>query len=197
MAKEFSVSDNSKEVAEVLRAQLSTMQNRLKEQVFKALTLLEAQILQNIRKDSGLQVRSGKLLNSIGKSKKVTVTGAGEITGEIGPKGVPYAAIHEFGGTIFPVKAKALTIPTEENRRADGQPKIPVDRLKDAFIAKGMIFQKIGKGKNAQITPMFILRSSVKIPARPYLAPALAAKKEEILKDFGVFLSMSFRAKGE
>lgn len=183
--------ENSKELAALIRAQLKGYKQKLKEQMFRALTVLEARVVQNIRKDSGLQVRTGKLLNSIGKSKAVYEED-GVIVGELGPKGVPYAAIHEFGGTITPVKAKALTIPTSENRRADGTAKIPANQLENSFIAKGMIFAKFGKGKNAQITPMFILKQSVDIPARPYMRPALAATQEQIMKDFGIFLAASF-----
>lgn len=187
-------SDNSKEVADLIREQIKEAKKNLKAQLFKALTIVEARVVQNIRKDAGLQVRSGKLLNSIAGSKRV-YEDEGILVGELGPKGVPYARIHEEGGVITPVKAKALTIPTEENRRRDGLPKVPANQLTDSFVAKGMIFQKLGIGKNAKITPMFILKQSVTIPARPYLAPALAATREQILKDFGIFLNMAFKSK--
>lgn len=189
----ISVESNQKAVTDLLMQQLADVQKNLQKEVFKAMTLLERQIVDNIRKNAGLQVRTGKLMNSIGASKKVTIESDGSVTGEIGPQGVPYAAIHEYGGTIVPKTAGALTIPTSENRRPDGLPRVPTNRLSSrAFARNGILFDVDGTGNSQRLTPMFILKDSVTIPARPYLAPALAAKREEILKEFGVFLAMSF-----
>ena len=69
----------------------------LPKQVFSALTLLEVAIKNNVRWRSGLNVRSGSLLNSIQKRMTVSRT---EIEGFVGSMGVPYAATHEFGATI-------------------------------------------------------------------------------------------------
>lgn len=65
--------------------------------MFRALTILEAQIKQNIRVNSGLNVRTGTLLNSI--QKEMYDRGI-EIVGRIGPENVAYAAIHEEGGDL-------------------------------------------------------------------------------------------------
>ncbi len=184
--------------AQELRQDLKEWRAHLKQKVFDALTVLEAQIIENIRSNAGLKVMSGRLLNSIGRSKKVREEGSGVFIGEIGPKGVPYAAIHEFGGTIVPTKAQALTIPTYENTRKDGNPKRSVAELfskHNAFIANGMIFAKRGKGVGAQIEPMFLLKKSVTIPARPYMQPAIAQTREQIIQNFGLFLAASFKTK--
>lgn len=187
------VESNAQEIAQELEDGVTQYKRELKWQMFRALSLLEGQIMQNIRKNAGLQVRTGSLLNSIPASKKVTEIN-GAVTGEIGPEGVEYAAIHEFGGTILPKKAKNLTIPTEFNRRRDGLPKITVRDLMamkgQSFIANSAIFKKEGD----QITPMFWLKKSVTIPKRPYLFPALKSKEKEILDNFGLFLSMAFGA---
>lgn len=63
--------------------------------IFRALTLLEAQIKQNIR--STFTMRSGTLFNSV--QKDMTIKG-NVVTGSVGPEGVPYAAAQEFGATI-------------------------------------------------------------------------------------------------
>lgn len=59
---------------------------------------------------SVLKVRSGKLLNSI---RTEMVENANTIYGRVYSKGVPYAAIHEYGGQtkphdIYPKNVKAL-----------------------------------------------------------------------------------------
>lgn len=111
---------------------------------------------------------------------------------------IPGARIHELGGVIKPVKAKALTIPFP------GVKGFARD-FENTFIAKGIIFQRLGKTKTGRrrrrttqfgfkvgkfkfkgglqpIRPLFILKKSVTIPARPYLRPALEATIPEIVK---------------
>lgn len=182
---------NADELMRQLQDQLAGFQKNLGNQVFSALTLLEAEILSQLRGKSGLHVRTGALLNSISRSKKVTLNSDGSVTGEIGPEGIPYAAIQEFGGTIVPKSKQFLAIPTEENRRDDGLPIMTTTELKatgNSFIRNSMIFLAEGK----KITPMFLLRRSVTIPARPYLSTALANTQDQILKDFGVFIQAAF-----
>lgn len=158
--------NNSKEVKDNLLAQLQGFRKNLKQQVFRALTLLEAEILQNLRGRSGLKVRSGALLNSVGGSKKVTEESDGTVTGQIGSQGVPYARIHEFGGTTRPHVIE------------------PRNKKALRFMGRGgETFAKI------------VNHPGSRIPARPYIAPALAAKQDQIMKDFGIFLSMSFPKK--
>lgn len=163
----ISIYSNAQEVTAQIMEQLEEYQKNIASRVFDGLTILEANIVQNIKSRSGLHVRSGALLNSIGSSKKVLVTATGEVTGEIGPEGIAYAAIHEFGGTtgphvIVPRNSKVL-----------------------AFMAGGkQVFSKI------------VNHPGSVIPARPYLGPAIDQSKDDIMKDFGLFLSMAFRPKG-
>lgn len=143
---------------------LSDYQKNIASRVFDGLTILETNILMNIKSRSGLHVRSGSLLNSVSASKKVTIDGSGNIVGEIGPEGIPYAAIHEFGGTtkahdILPRNGKVL-----------------------AFMMNGNpAFAKV------------VHHPGSKIPARPYLEPAILQSRDEILKEFGLFLMMTFK----
>ena len=106
-----------------------------------------------------LKVRTGTLRSSIvpilaHMEGRVIMAGVGT--------GVKYARIHEFGGTIVPKVAQALTVPLPgvKGRARD---------YKNTFIAKGMIFQKQGR----EIIPLFALKKSVTIPARPYFRPSL------------------------
>jgi phage gpG-like protein len=164
MSSKVEVSSNGDQVVAELKAKLQALKGQTKLSVFRALTLIEAEILQNIRIKSGLKVRSGSLLNSIGASKKVTEEADGTISGQIGSQGVPYAAIHEFGGTTPP-------------RRIE--PKKEGGVL--AFQIKGQ-----------QVFAKFVDHPGSKIPARPYLRPALAAKEDEILKNFGLMIQAIF-----
>lgn len=192
------IENNAQATIDQLRENIEAYKKLLSFQVFRALTLIEANIKHQLRGPSGLRRRTGRLFNTWGENKKITESG-NTITGEISSAGVPYAAIHEFGGTIKS-KGKKLTFPTENNRRPDGSPRVSLQSIfgsKNYFITKGgVLMQKLGKAKQA--TPMFIFKDSVTIPARPYVRPALAASQDVILKNFGLFLSATFKpAKGE
>jgi HK97 gp10 family phage protein len=161
---EIKVSSNAAQVIDSMKVELDAYQKQMQFTLFRALTLLEAEIMQNIRVNSGLQVRSGALLNSISGTKKVTVnTNTGELEGEIGTEGVPYAAIQEFGGITRPHVI------------------LPRNSSVLAFLQNGN--QVFSKGVN---------HPGSNIPARPFLRPALAAKREEIINTFGLFLKASF-----
>lgn len=79
--------------------------------MYRAMTMLKAQVMQNIRVNSGLNVRTGNLLNSI----NTRVTSRGDsIIGRVTSENVPYAVTHEYGAVvpghyIFPMKAQSLS----------------------------------------------------------------------------------------
>lgn len=156
---------NIDEVVKKLMDELNVYQSNMKFTMFKALSLLEAEVMQNIRTKSGLKVRTGTLLNSIPASKRVTEDGL-NVLGSIGPEGVPYAAIHEFGGKTNPHKIEPRT-------------------------GKVLAFNVRG----SQAFAKFVNHPGSNIPARPYLFPAYETKKEEILKTFGLFIAASFKTR--
>jgi hypothetical protein len=94
-----------------------------------------------------------------------------------------YAGLQEYGGTITPKNAKWLWIPTRENQTAAGVARLtPTQAIeRGGFIAKGMFFgkgptQPIKKSNagfagwmhssKAAITPLFVLKKSVKVEGR-------------------------------
>jgi len=157
------VTTNASELKKEIAERLKAYQRDMKLQVFRALSLLEAEIMQNIRSKSGLKVRSGSLLNSIPASKKVTVESDGTVTGQIGPQGIPYAAIHEFGGKTAPHRIEPRN-------------------------AKVLALQIGGKDVFAR----FVNHPGSNVPQRSYLRTALAAKQDEIMSTFGIFIATTF-----
>jgi len=121
-----------------------------------------------------LNVRSGRLRSSI--AVKISTNGLRTV-GTIGTN-VIYARTHEYGATIKPVKAKALTIPTGylRGKLGSGAVQQRARDFKDTFIMQGygnaIIAQKTGKTSKS-IKPLFILKNKVKIPKRPFLEPSL------------------------
>lgn len=91
------ITDNIKEVVAQLESKVDIIQKQSAVEMYRAMSILESAIKQNIRVRSGLKVRSGTLLNSI--QKHVTQNG-NLVIGTIGPENVPYAGIHEEGGVI-------------------------------------------------------------------------------------------------
>lgn len=94
----------------------------------------------------------------------------------VGPRRVVYAAIHEFGGTIRPVRGQYLTIPVGDLK---GSPR------KHA----GLRFVR-GRGDKGLYMVndsglQYVLVRSVTIPARPYLHPALVANEANIEQAIG------------
>lgn len=102
----------------------------------------------------------------------------------VGPT-VIYGRIHEMGGTIVPKKAKALAIPLDSGGALPDSFASPRDRSDlHIQIMNGKAFLCEPDGK-----PVFILLRSVKIPKRPYLAPALEKNQARIVKTFEKIVS--------
>lgn len=149
------------------------------------LTQAKANAIQKLNKSG---TRKGTLASNI--KPFVKVFGKTIVSGLfVDLKRVPYARIHELSGTITPKKGKFLTIPFPgiKGKARD---------FKDTFIAKGIIWQKLGltktgkrkrktskfgfrkgnfkfKGGLQPIKPLFSLVSKVNIKKTPYMRPAL------------------------
>lgn len=113
-----------------------------------------------------LSKRSGALVASIEKSVKITGTTFGDLEGHISAA-FP-GIVHEFGATIRPKKAKYLTVPLPAALDSRGIPYRKSAREWDnTFVARSkagnlIIFQRRG----TQVTPLYVLKTSVKIPPR-------------------------------
>lgn len=146
------IKTNLKETIKELEKGGKNIKKVLPSTIFRALSLLEAQIKQNIR--TNLNVRSGTLLNSVQKDMKVK---GNVVEGSVGPRGVPYAAIHEYGGTIperFVAPRNKLALKWSSGG--------------DTFFSKG------------HTIPSFDIK------ARPYMQPAIDKLVPEITENLGV-----------
>lgn len=92
---------------------------------------------------------------------------------------VVYGPIHEFGGTITARKGKYLAIPIGSYR---GSPREHGD-LRLRKTARGNLIMVDASG-----TPQYVLKTSVEIPARPYLRPAYDEKQVEAQNTLGAAL---------
>lgn len=127
---------------------------------------LEAKTKLNIQ-SRGLY-DTGNLINSIG------IHGKQPDYILFGSAGVEYAAIHEFGGTIRPLRAKNLAIPANKTARKLGSPrKFSNLRWIPGTVGKSYLVNDDGL--------QFTLVKSVTIPARPYLRPAYENNQAQLV----------------
>lgn len=152
------ITDNIKQVISEYNAAGDEIRKELPVQMYQALTILEAAIKQNIRIRSGLKVRSGSLLNSI---QKEVLTIDGNVAGKVGPENIPYAAIHEYGGTI------------------------PARRIEPRHTKA---LKWLGTGGQFFFSKGHDIPAS-NIPARPYLEPAYDDNIDQIREKFLNFIS--------
>ncbi|MDZ4810752.1 MAG: hypothetical protein SGI96_21155 [Bacteroidota bacterium] len=155
-------------------------------EMWRSLTLIEAAIIQEIRKN--FNTRTGGLLNAV---ESTVVETKNEVIGLINVNKV-YAAIHEFGGIITPKRAQYLRFPVASNMKPDGSPIVT-----DSGISqKVMLPLRKGDGwlilDGARNAPMFLLKKSVTIPKRPYVAPAFEKTRDRVFEKFGFIIQSEF-----
>lgn len=94
-----------------------------------------------------------------------------------------YAAIQELGGDIYPVDAKALSVPVHN----DAKGKSPKDFIDLVYIPGNdhrapLLVRKRGRGFNKErFDIMFVLVKKVTIPAHPYLRRAVYQNQNFIM----------------
>lgn len=124
--------------------------------------------------DSWLHVRSGDLKRSM-TAMPVEENEHGLTGGMLAGQGLKYGPMQEFGGTIVPKNVTFLTIPIGEALTPAGVPRFTALDAEAAgyktFVRGNIIFGV----KDGQVYPLFILASSVTIPARPFAGPTLDA----------------------
>lgn len=128
-----------------------------------------------------LRRRSGRAIRSIINSVKVTGSGINNIRGTIG--GVWYLRIHEYSGVIKARRSRYLTIPLPAALRANGTPIKPRARdWPNTFVITSRKGNKLicTKGSGKEIIPLYLLKRSVRIPAR-------LGMRRRIMRDAKVF----------
>lgn len=161
------------------------------------------QTLQIAKKESLINIK--KFQNTQGRRRtgglaKALFTEAdiekGKVVGRMGSQGIPYGAIHEFGGVVKHKKAQNLWLKqytggaskfknmtprefVEKMRRFPGNFKIFKSK-KGNLIAAFTFMKHLKKSMKTRMVPLFVLKKQVEIPPRPYIRPAL----ERSMKSF-------------
>lgn len=99
---------------------------------------------------------------------------------------VAYAGLHQYGGTIRPVRAKKLAIPVTREAKRAGSPR-KMTGLQFAMFpsGKGIAHTQQGTGNRASRTVHFVLVDEVTVPARPFLgfSPAFVQRLGRLFAD--------------
>ncbi len=123
-------------------------------------------------KDQGL-IRTRTLSRSL--HEEISMQSSSVAVADIGTD-LEYGPIHEFGGTIKPKTAKYLAIPVGTYK---GSP-LKHPSLKIRITNAGNLVM-VDPGGRVQ----YVLKTSVEIPAQPYLRPAFDEHKQEAIDDMG------------
>lgn len=140
-----------------------------------------------------LRVRSGRLRASIVARVEQDADGL-TLTARAGGRGplgasVVYAAAHEYGARIRPVRARMLAIPLPAALTRAGVARY-VSPLRQTAAGQlylsrsasgALLLRSTGTGRE----PLFLLRYQVRIPARPYLGPAVEAERPRLVARLG------------
>jgi len=122
-----------------------------------------------------IDLRLGMKVVRTGEQATEILLGTGNY---IGREEVVYAAIQEHGGWIVPKKARALTIPFPGVKGVAANYRPSSFILRTAGQPQGMIVTKTGK--RGRIKPLFLLRRSVKLPARHWFSRPIAERMPEL-----------------
>jgi len=167
----------------------------------QALNVVEPVLVRAIR--TAVKIRSGTLWKSV--RRKVTRGAAAKIpgiapadarlpVGIVGPSAI-YGATHELGGTIRPVRARALAIPLDAAKTAAGVSRGGPRSYSDLFLVKGkggkpILVRDIGGGR---LKAFFALRSSVRVPARPFAKPTAEKTSQRVAAILGDAFVVGFK----
>lgn len=130
-----------------------------------------------------------KIQYTIDKKKIVSIIGNRVISGNP----VPYAAIHEYGGTIRPTRAKNLAIPIGRAKTAAGVARFrPRDIERSGYDDSVCFRSKAGNlilwgVKNLKtkkkLTPLFVLKKSVRVPARHWVSKTVKESQAGVVTE--------------
>ena len=183
-------------ITENVRGRLGRLLPRAVENVVAALAEEAKMQIKMSLTNRELKARRGTLRGSWGGAPHYQGRGM-DRSATLRSTGVKYAAIHEFGGTIRPVHAQNLWIPTEAlmmgSGAARGTPKQVMSNpqafgFSGTFRRGQVVFGVRSRGKRGSgpsfkasiggemstITPIFHLSKLVNIPARRYISKSLA-----------------------
>jgi phage gpG-like protein len=162
---------------EVIRA---SMQRSLSKGVYAAASVYAAGIKTSMKGKAPSPpgtppaVRTNRLRSSI----VVARVPGNDLAAKVGTN-VVYARMQEYGGTIRPTRSRMLKIPIGKSVRATGTHRESTVPLRLMVTKRGafLVADRIRKQKKQTLLIgtdiLYVLKASVRIPARPFIRPAM------------------------
>lgn len=135
-----------------------------------------------------------------GLARAIVVEKAGDLHFRVGTNLV-YGKIHEFGGVVR-AKSGSLAVPVHRDAKRYSEIGLgPRDMANLVFVKRPgkapiLIRENAGRGKKqrgARTEVMYVLLKSVRIPARPFLAPAAARARVDAQARFRRYFGRAIR----
>jgi hypothetical protein len=120
------------------------------------------------------------VVNMESKNRGHVVLGTGRAVGF--SDSVVYARIQDEGGTVTARRAKALTIPFPGVKGSASQYRGNSFMIPGKGATVGIIFTRQGAGLN-RLKPLFLLRRSVRLPARHWFSRPIQERLPQLEKD--------------
>lgn len=187
----------SRSVADGLRKITRWMPKAL-ERALEAWQLeVDAEIVQSFNEGDPLKRRTGQMSRTLSFTK-IRKAGKGYKFTLKSP--LPYASIHEFGGTIRPVTKQWLTVPLKDAMTPAGVTRRSATEWPDSFIEKSrrsgsvILFQRKG---DDDVIPLFVLVKKVEIPPRRWLSGAIDKTSETLGEAITRFIEESMQSGGK
>lgn len=180
------VSVNAEPVQGTIAALAPALATRLKTAVRDG----AAAIIQRVKADAALKTRTGNYARAL--LPMPIETDGYSVTGGmyVDLNKAKYGAIQEFGGTIRPVHGRYLTIPIGDALTGNGVARFTARGLIEnpqafgflrTFFYKHVLFGDPTKGgQMVRAVPLFVLKSSVTLPARHPVQNAADAERPGI-----------------
>lgn len=162
-----------------------TLPREARKVITTAAVELESTTKANQRK-AGLHRRTGSLFNRTSARAKF---GLSTFESEIQLRvDVPYASVHEGPNptTIRPKRGRYLTIPLDAAKTGAGVMRAPARAWPNTYVRRSRAGNLIIWSQNGE--PLFLLRRSVTIRPRPFVAPAIATIRKSLRADLAGML---------
>lgn len=158
-----------------------------------ALYALEPEIQKNLA-GRVLHRRTGHLAQRVALPIART-KGGSSVT--IQTRGIPYAFIHEYGGTIVPVKAKMLTVPLKAAMTPAGVLRKSAREWANTWMLKSkagnLLIMRTKSG--GDIEPLFVLKRKVVIKASEWAGKAVNATLDDLDKELETLIDDTLKSK--
>ena len=150
---------------------LESVPRRLRDKAARAGFIVQCELVESPQENVN---RSGRSTGALSGSWEFALVSASPGTFTFGVfSDLPYAQIHDTGGIIRPVRAKALAVPMTSRARKMGPREWPADKLRYIPIDGGSIVALLAlRGRKGRGNTQYLLMKEVDLSGTGYIRKA-------------------------